>query len=109
MDSDKRPKMTISNRAKQFAPFDALKGFREALKEKEKIKIDKKELSEDRAKEINDLLKNMKEGMLTTLVYYLDGEYIQLTGIVLKIEKQKRYLQIAERIIHFDDIYDIVN
>ena len=33
MDSDKRPKMTISNRAKQFAPFDALKGFREALKE----------------------------------------------------------------------------
>ena len=109
VDSDKRPKMTISNRAKQFAPFDALKGFREALKEKEKIKIDKKELSEDRAKEINDLLKNMKEGMLTTLVYYLDGEYIQLTGIVLKIEKQKRYLQIAERIIHFDDIYDIVN
>ena len=109
VDSDKRPKMTISNRAKQFAPFDALKGFREALKEKEKIKIDKKELSEDRAKEINDLLKNMKEGMLTTLVYYLDGEYIQLTGIVLKIEKQKRYLQIAERIIHFDVIYDIVN
>lgn len=109
VDSDKRPKMTISNRAKQFAPFDALKGFREALKEKEKIKIDKKELSEERAKEINELLKNVKEGMLTTIVYYLDGEYIQLTGIVLKIEKQKRCLQIEETVICFDDIYDIIN
>lgn len=109
MDNNKRPKMSISNRAKQFAPFDALKGFREALKEKEKIKIDKKELSDDRSKEINDLLKDMKEGMLITIVYYSDGEYIQLTGIIVKIEKQKRCMQIAETTIHFDDIYDIIN
>ena len=109
MDSNKRPKMSISNRAKQFAPFDALKGFREALKAKEKIKMDKKELSEERAKEISDFLRNIKEGMLITIVYYSDGEYIQLTGVVIKIEKQKRCLQIAERIIYFDDIYDIVN
>ena len=109
MDNNKRPKMSISNRAKQFAPFDALKGFREALKEKEKIKIDKKELSDDRSKEINDLLKDMKEGMLITIVYYSDGEYIQLTGIIVKIEKQKRCMQIAETIIYFDDIYDIIN
>ena len=109
MDSDKRPKMSMSNRAKQFAPFDALKGFREALKEKEKIKIEKKELSEDKIRKINDILKNIKEGMLITVVYYSDEEYIQLTGIVLKIEKQKRYLQIAETIIHFNDIYDIIN
>lgn len=109
MDSNKRPKMSISNRAKQFAPFDALKGFREALKAKEKIKMDKKELSEERAKEISDFLRNIKEGMLITIVYYSDGEYIQLTGVVVKIEKQKRCLQIAETIIYFDDIYDIVN
>ena len=37
-----RTKMTINERAKIFAPFDALKGFRELLKEQEFIKEDKK-------------------------------------------------------------------
>ncbi len=32
----KRAKMTREERAKQFMPFDALKGFREALVEKER-------------------------------------------------------------------------
>ncbi len=31
-----RVKMDRAERAKQFMPFDALKGFREALREKEK-------------------------------------------------------------------------
>lgn len=34
---NKRPKMDRADRAKQFMPFDALKGFREALAEKERL------------------------------------------------------------------------
>ena len=45
---------------------------------------------------------------MLTLVYYNDGEYIQLTGIVVKIEKNKKYLQMAEIIIPIDDISDII-
>ena len=37
--------MDRANRAKQFMPFDALKGFREALAEKERVTVPKKELS----------------------------------------------------------------
>ncbi len=33
-----REKMDPADRAKQFMPFDALKGFREALTEKEQLK-----------------------------------------------------------------------
>ena len=50
MDSNARPKMSMSNRAKQFAPFDALKGFQEALRKKEKTPIPKKELAEEKAR-----------------------------------------------------------
>ena len=32
----RREKMDIEDRAKQFMPFDALKGFKEALRKKEK-------------------------------------------------------------------------
>ncbi len=37
MGNEPRTKMSRMNRAKQFMPFDALKGFREALREKEKV------------------------------------------------------------------------
>ena len=36
MGNDTHPKMDRLNRAKQFMPFDALKGFQEALREKER-------------------------------------------------------------------------
>lgn len=36
MANNTHPKMDRLNRAKQFMPFDALKGFREALREKER-------------------------------------------------------------------------
>ena len=43
----------MSDRARQFLPFDALKGFKEAIKKREKIKVDKIEISEDLAVELS--------------------------------------------------------
>ena len=57
-----RAKMPRSQRAKQFAPFDAVVGLRQALREKEKIRVNRKELSEDMINEINDTLKNLDIG-----------------------------------------------
>ena len=108
MDSNARPKMSMSNRAKQFVPFDALKGFQEALRKKEKMPVPRKELAEEKAEELNEKLKKLTTGKIITVVYYNDGEYIQLTGIVVKIEKKKKYLQMAEIIIPIDDISDII-
>ena len=39
-----RPKMDPADRAKQFLPFDALKGFREALEKKERTMVPQGEL-----------------------------------------------------------------
>ena len=46
--SSKRPQMTLENRAAQFAPFSALTGYSEAIKEtgrltNKKIEIDEEE------------------------------------------------------------------
>lgn len=48
----KRPKMDRADRAKQFMPFDALKGFREALAEKERLVEVQKGIAEKSDKEI---------------------------------------------------------
>ena len=47
------------DRAKQFLPFDALKGFRKALEEKEKIYENKKDLSDDYFNNLDIKIKNV--------------------------------------------------
>ena len=106
---NQRAKMPRSQRAKQFAPFDALVGLRQALKEKEKIRVPRKEISEDMEEEINRELKSLEIGKIITIVWYneIEQNYIQLTGEVKKVDAQKRYLQIEAIYIYFDDIYSI--
>ena len=59
-----RVKMSRSDRAKQFAPFDALKGLHEAikLKEFEHEMIAKNEMSEDEIKIISNEISQIEKG-----------------------------------------------
>ena len=50
----------VSDRARQFLPFDALKGFNEAIRAKEKIVVPKVELSDDKKDELDFLLQTLK-------------------------------------------------
>ena len=45
-------------------PFDALKGYKEAIKAKQKIKVSKKELSEDDINELSYKINQIKKHMI---------------------------------------------
>ena len=92
-------------RAKQFMPFDALKGFKEALKEKEKIIVDKIDLCEDAIIEINNILINLKVGDIVKVVYFKQNEYIEVTGRISKI-KNNFFVIVKEKIM-YNNIYRI--
>ena len=96
-----------ADRAKLFLPFDALKGFREALTEKERIVVPKTELSEDRKEELDRLLHQIKPGDIITVVYFHNEEYVQLTGMLSRISLSGRTLSIVQTRISFADIYSI--
>ena len=96
-----------ADRAKLFLPFDALKGFREALAEKERIVVPKTELSEDRKEELDRLLHQIKPGDIITVVYFHNEEYVQLTGMLSRISLSGRTLSIVQTRISFADIYSI--
>lgn len=96
-----------TDRAKQFIPFDALKGFREALLEKERILTEKSDLSEDMTDNINRTLQQLSEGMTVCVVYFHDGEYQKRTGPVSSFDKTGRTFTIERTSIAFDDIYDL--
>lgn len=102
-----RPRMPIGERAKQFMPFAALKGLPEALAAKEKIIVPKSEISEERAKELDWKLRMLSRGSVASVVYYSRGEYLKISGMVARIDKTSRILQIVCTKINFDDIWDI--
>ena len=56
-----RGRMNREDRAKQFMPFAALKGYPEALRKKEKIVVPKIELPEEYQEELDRKLRQIKK------------------------------------------------
>ncbi|MGN0132197.1 MAG: YolD-like family protein [Lachnospiraceae bacterium] len=100
-------KMSIQDRAKQFMPFAALKGLPEALAAKEKIVVSKIEMSPEMAEELDRKMHLLKRGRIATVIYFHQGEYLKLTGMVARIDPTCRLLQIVNTKISFEDILDI--
>ena len=102
-----RPKMSRGDRAKQFMPFAALKGYPEALRKKEKIVVPRAEVSEEYAEVLDRKLRKVKKNDMITVIYFHDGEYLKKTGMVSRIDETARILKVVNTKIGFDDIYDI--
>lgn len=100
-------KMPVSDRAKQFMPFSALKGLDEALRTKEKIVVPKVGLSPEMAEELDYKMHLIEKGKVTTIIYFSSGEYVKVTGLVARIDETSRVIQIVNTKIRFDDILDI--
>ncbi len=100
-------KMDRASRAKQFMPFDALKGFREALEEKERIIVPKRDLSEEQKAELDFKLHQIKKMDIVTVEYFQNDAYVQVTGVVSRIDKNSRILKIVNTKIPFEDISDL--
>lgn len=95
------------DRACQFLPFDALKGFKEALKLQEKNIQNKKSLSEDLNYILNLKLKELKKGDNVKVKYFNNFEYIETIGIFIEINYTFKYLLLSNSKIFFEDIFEI--
>ena len=98
-----------SDRAKQFMPFAALKGYYDMVRAQEKIITAKKELSEYRASILSEKLNLIKKGIMIKIVYYKDDGYIKTEGMVSNIDHTMRILTVIKERIPFDDIYDVAS
>ena len=98
--------MNRADRAKQFAPFDALRGLREALakKEEEHERQEKRELSEEEQAAIEQALVEIARGDEAEAVCFQDGKYVKVVGTVVRVDTNFRYLQIGEGKIAFANL-----
>ena len=62
--------MSREERAKQFMPFAALKGYPDALRKKEKVIVPKMELSEEYEEELDRRLRQVRKNDIVTAVYF---------------------------------------
>ena len=99
-----RPRMSIENRAKQFMPFAALRGLPEALAQKERIVTPKIELTEYMAAELDWNMRELEAGTMVTVIYFCEDEYLKKTGVVSRIDRDARVLQVVESRIRFEDL-----
>lgn len=121
MDMMKHPRMPVTDRAKIFMPFAALKGYEEAIEAKQKIVVPRIELSEESKEyldlqlfKIDQLLLTGQHPIITVVYFQMDksnkedgGEYIQFTGMVSKLDRTARIIQIVDKRLRLDDIYQI--
>ena len=95
------------DRAKQFLPFDALNGFREAIAEKEKLVVKKVILSEEELEKLSQSILKINRDDVIYIKYYNKKEYLNIKGRVSKIDFIYKYLIIEKCKIFFDDILEI--
>lgn len=100
-------KMSREDRAKQFMPFAALKGYPDALRKKEKITVSRIDLSEEYLQELDRKLSEVQKNDMITIVYFQKGEYLKLTGMVSRIDRTAGILKVVNHKISFADLYDI--
>lgn len=75
-------KMPVSERAKQFAPFAAVRGLAKALRQKELeiLSMSKPELSEEATAAINRELQELHPGKRIKAEYFFNGRILTVSG-----------------------------
>ncbi len=103
-----RTKMPQGDRARQFNPFDALKGLQDALrmKEYEHERIVKQDVDEDEIRELSKIILEIEKNDRVSVEFFEDGHYLSVCGSCV-IDFNEKTIQIERKTISFDDIKKI--
>lgn len=115
--STKRRQMSLNDRAAQFAPFAALTGYEESLKEVSRTTTLKKELTQDDKDIISAKLNFITTNKLTEdiiITYFIKdlkkqgGKYVTISKQIKRIDEVNKIIYFFDKqSINIDDIIDI--
>ncbi len=126
----KHPAMALGKRAKIFSPFDALKGFTEAVEAKDELYVERVELSEDECAELDHIIGELQNlvcngnaarenNVAVTVTHFVPcvdenndaygfrGQYVETKGVLTEIDTVRRFITVGGRKIPFGDILSI--
>jgi len=101
--------MMREERAKQFAPFDAMKGLQAALRDREErhARVERHDISEEQTARNSEVFAQLTRGMAVRLNCYRAFHDITVTGTVSEISIPFQYLKLGTDKYMFRDIYEI--
>lgn len=99
--------MNRADRAKQFMPFAALRGYEDLIRKKQRIICPKKELSEGEAARLTEIVSSLKKGDIVEARFYDNDGYTEVAGAVTEIDFTLKTLRVIKTKIYFDDLADI--
>ena len=113
--SSKRPHMSLRDRAAQFAPFAALVGYDDAIKETGRLTDERIEMSEEKLAVLNTryqiLVDQLGKKPEVTVTYFVPdalktgGAYITKTGTIKKVDGYERLLTLYDGTrLRMDDV-----
>lgn len=116
--SQKRPQMSMLDRAAQFSPFAALTGYDAAIKETGRLTDERIELEEEALTILNMkyqmLMDALPDNPEVTITYFVPderkegGSYVSKTGVVKKLNEFERLIIFQDGTrIQMNDIIDI--
>lgn len=101
--------MDRRDRAKQFQPFDALKGLQEELRRREekRLRVPRRILSEEEAERLSRRICRLRKGDTAEITFYEGGHYITRRGQITVLDTVFMFLVLDDKKIFFADIYRI--
>ena len=115
--SIKHRPMSMHDRAAQFAPFAALVGYDDKVRETARFTENKIDLNEEKKEQLDIKLNILKEKMnlkpIVTFIYFVPdskkegGRYITVSGIIKKIDDYKNIIHINNVEIPINQIIEI--
>lgn len=99
--------MPLSQRAKIFTPFSALKGFEDLIREQENTYDEMPELSDDQYEDLNYAVNSIRVGDDITVKFFRDYHIRTVFGSVTKLDLQRREIWINRKRIAFEELIEI--
>ena len=103
-----REKMPVSERAKQFIPFSALKGLNEALAQNEKRYDEMPWMSDEATEAIKKTLAKIRPRDSVILDFNRYGRNRHIEGTVQRYDTAVRAIEVDSVQIAFDEIFNII-
>ncbi|MCR5742345.1 MAG: hypothetical protein K6F92_01255 [Lachnospiraceae bacterium] len=103
------------NRAKIFAPFQALKGYEESIEERKLIRVAHSDMTENMLEELNNTLNTLMDMLardehpIIRVIYKnpATDEYISFEGKLARITVTSQTIQVVDRKILFENLRSI--
>ena len=101
--------MRREERAKQFMPFDAMKGLREALQDREEryCRTERHDISDEQQQKNSAVLRRLCRGDRAAISCWHRFHDVMLAGCITEINTVFGYLRLDTEKIWFEDIYSI--